>query len=218
MDYCLKLTLKASNHLKQVHLVYLYTKAIRQVKLFRFRVITPGKAFDEACDYADYQPVKDLFVNDVPAIKEPEPRTLFDDPVFSTCLVRVTDRKTNISPGDNAKGLKNEYSRVQSLNVDGSLLLSYSTDGNWYLYDAISLQPVGQLPIWHEPRWDADDLDLLYYSEETRLMSYRISNAQKILVHEIVDEFTRINLAEVWMKYEGNPSMDSRYWGLMADV
>ena len=99
------------------------------------------------------------------------------------------------------------------LNPDGSLLLSYSTDGNWYLYDAISLQPVGQLPIWHEPRWDADDPDLLYYSEETRLMSYRISNAQKNLVHEFADEFPRLNLAAVWMKYEGSPSMDSRYSG-----
>ena len=180
-------------------------------------VIKPGKAFDEACDYDNYQPVTDLFVYDVPAIREPQPRTLFYDPVFSTCLVRVTDRETEILPGDNANGLKNEYSRVQSFNADGSLLLSYSTDGNWYLYDAISLQPVGQLPIWHEPRWDAVDPDLLYYSEETRLMSYRISNTQKSLVHEFADDFPRHNLAAVWMKYEGSPSVDTRYWGLMAE-
>ncbi len=48
-------------------------------------VITPGKAFDEACDYADYQPVTDLFVYDVPAIREPQPGLCF----MTLCLAPV---------------------------------------------------------------------------------------------------------------------------------
>ena len=179
--------------------------------------ISPGKVLNGVCDFADYHPVTDMFVYEVPSINEPQPRTLFYDPIFGTCLTRVTDRNSEILPGDSSKGLKNEYSRVQSFNADGSLLLSYSTDGNWYLYDALSLQPLGQIPIWHEPRWDADDPDLLYYSEDTRLMSYRISNGQVALIHDFAGDFPGLNLAAVWMKYEGSPSMGTRYWGLMAE-
>jgi hypothetical protein len=113
--------------------------------------------------------------------------------------------------------MKNEYSRVQSFNADGSRLIVYTTDGNWYIYDAYSLQPLGQIPIWHEPRWDAEDPDLLFYTQETRLISYRISNGQQQIVHEFAGDFPGQRLAAVWTKYEGSPSIDGRYWGLMAE-
>ncbi|MCK4726766.1 MAG: hypothetical protein KAT29_13225, partial [Anaerolineales bacterium] len=131
--------------------------------------------YEESCDYSQFTPITDFEVRQIPAISEPAHRVPFRDPVFGTCLVRVTDRSSDLAPGDSSKGMKNEYSRVQSFNADESRLVVFTTDGNWYLYDARSLQPLGQLPIWHEPRWDAEDPDLLYFTEETRLMSYRIS-------------------------------------------
>ncbi|MFN2303463.1 MAG: hypothetical protein ACK2TV_06995, partial [Anaerolineales bacterium] len=173
--------------------------------------------FEEGCDFTGYLPVTDFSIKSTPDIAEPQARIPFIDPLFGTCLIRVTDRNSDISSVDNSKGMKNEYSRVKSFNADETLLISFTTDGNWYLYDALNLQPLGQLPIWHEPRWDAEDPDLLYYSEDTRLISLRISNGQKSIVHDFANDFPTQNLAAVWMKYEGSPSIDGRYWGLMAE-
>ncbi len=160
--------------------------------------------------------VTDLDVRQQPDLAEPPARVPFRDPVFGTCLVRVTDRTTDLPPGDPSAGLKNEYSRVQSFNADGSRILVRSIEAYWYLYDAHTFQPLGQLPLYDEPRWDATDPDLLYYSEETRLMAYDVRSSQQRLVHDFAADFPGQSLAAVWTRYEGSPSLDSRYWGLVA--
>jgi len=173
--------------------------------------------YQDACETIQFNPIINFEIQPVPVVDEPAPRIPFHDPVFGTCLVRVTDRKKDLVTGDISGGMKNEYARVQAFNADETLLIVFTTDGNWYLYDAVSLAPLGQLPIWHEPRWDAEDPDLLYYTEETRLMSYRISNGQQQIVHEFTHDFPGQSIIAVWTKYEGSPSFDSRYWGLMAE-
>jgi hypothetical protein len=179
---------------------------------------SPGTAwYEEGCDLSGYQPITDFQVISIPSMSEPEARTPFIDPAFGTCVVRVTDRNADLTGGDISGGMKNEYSRVQSFNADETLLIAYTTEANWYLYDTLTLQVLGQLPIYHEPRWDANDPDLLFYSEETRLMSFRISTGQVEVVHEFADDFPGQDLAAVWMKYEGSPSYDGRFWGLMAE-
>ena len=188
-------------------------------------VVTPesispsmGKVWDDdACDFVNFNPLTDFEIHRVPTMEEPTPRIAFSDPVFGTCLVRATDRSSDIHAGDPSSGMKNEYSRVQAFNADESRFIVFTTEGNWYLYDAFTLEPISQLPIWHEPRWDADDPDLLYYTEETRLMSYRLSSGEQQVVHEFADDFPGRNLAVAWTKYEGSPSSDSRYWGFMAE-
>jgi hypothetical protein len=152
-----------------------------------------------------------------PLLAEPAVREPFQDPIFGTCIIRVTDREQDLSLDDLSPGLKNEYSRVQSFNADGSLLLLYGTEGTWYLYDADTLHPIHQISIGVEPRWDAKDPDILYFIDETRLMSYNVSNAESKLLHDFSQDFPQYNLAAVWTKYEGSPSLDSRYWGLMAE-
>jgi len=167
----------------------------------------------------DPQPslVTDFEVRQTPELPEPPPRIPFRDPIFGTCLVRVTDRTADLSPDDLSAGLKNEYSRVQSFNADGSRILVRSIEANWYLYDADTLQPVGQLPLGVEPRWDASNPDLLYYSEETRLIAYNVRSGEQNLVHDFSADFPGQPLAAVWTRYEGGPSLDGRYWGLMAE-
>lgn len=179
---------------------------------------TQGEAwFEGACNRSQYNSLTNLQVYPVPSMDEPARGTPFLDPVFGTCLVRVTDRTSDLGAGDTSQGIKNEYSRVQSFNADGSRLIAYTTDGNWYLYDAMTLQPLGQIPVWHEPRWDAVDPDLIYYTEDTRLLSYRLSNGQQQVVHEFAEDLPDQSLAAVWTRYEGSPSIDGRYWGLMAE-
>jgi hypothetical protein len=111
----------------------------------------------------------------------------------------------------------NEYSRVQSFNADGSRLIARGTEGTWYLYDAHSLQPLRQLPVELEPRWDAQDPNLLFYSDETRLMAYHLQTGGHTVVHEFAHDFPGQAVVAVWTRWEGRPSRDTRYWGLMAE-
>jgi hypothetical protein len=166
----------------------------------------------------DPQPnlIDDFNVYQAPDVPEPDPRTSFRDPVFGTCIVRVTDRQADLSPDDPSRGAKNEYSRVQSFNADGTLIIVRSIEAHWYVYDAASLQPLGEIPIVVDPRWDANDPYLVYYFDETRLMSYDIQSGSKAVIHDFTQDFPDQSLSAVWTRYEGSPSRDSRYWGLMA--
>ena len=148
---------------------------------------------------------------------EPAPRTPFQDPVFGTCLLRVTDRNSDLPPDDPSTGMKNEYSRVQSFNADNSYFLVRSIEANWYLYDAMSLQKLGRLPLTEEPRWDAEDPELIYHTDGTSLMAYSISDGRGWKVRDFAQDIPGEKLAAVWTRYEGSPSADSRFWGLMAE-
>ena len=161
--------------------------------------------------------VTDQSVYPVPELPEPEPRQWFVDPVFGTCVVRVTDRDGDLSAEDDSRGMVNEYSRVQSFNADGSRLLARSVDGGWYLYDAESLQLLGELSLGDEPRWDGKDPGLIYYTDATRLMTYDVATGTTDEVRDFADDLPGQELAAVWTRYEGRPSRDRRFWGLMAE-
>ncbi|MBN1643000.1 MAG: hypothetical protein JXA09_17315, partial [Anaerolineae bacterium] len=161
--------------------------------------------------------VEGLALHAPPALAEPAPRVPFRDPVFGTCLVRVTDRRQDLGPDDRSRGIVNEYARVGSFNADGSLLLARSVDANWYLYDARSLRPLGALPLGDEPRWDADDPDVVYYTDDIRLMAYDVRAGTGRVIHDFAPDLDRLAPIAVWTRYEGRPSMDTRYWGLMAE-
>jgi hypothetical protein len=159
----------------------------------------------------------DLQVRQPQPLAEPLAHAPFRDPLFGTCIVRVTDRKNDIAKDDRSKGLKNEYSRVQSFNADGSRLLVRGTNATWYVYDAATLRPLAQIPLEIDPRWDPNNPNVIYYSSETRLMSYNLQTQAQTLVHDFAKDFPGQSLAAVWSKYEGNPSRDGRYWGMMAE-
>ena len=161
--------------------------------------------------------ITDLEVRPPPPLDEPQPRTPFRDPTFGACLARVTDRRTDLSTDDESRGLKNEYARVDAFNADGSYLLVMGTGGEWFLYDARSLQPLGRLPIGIEPRWDAQDPQRLYYTDETRLMAFDLSAGRSQLVHEFAGDVPGPEPVAVWTRYEGRPSRDTRTWALMAE-
>lgn len=156
-------------------------------------------------------------VYSAPSLAEPPPRQAFADPVFGTCLVRVTDRTRDLSPEDISPGMVNEYARVQSFNADGSRLLVYGTDGTWYLYDAQTLRPLRQLQLGDEPRWDASDPNRLYFINDSRLVAYDVATGRDDLVRDFSDDLPSTDVAMVWTRHEGSPSRDRRYWALMAE-
>lgn len=186
--------------------------------------IRSGEALDLSQDFAglslctDPQSglINDFNVYQTPDITEPDPRAPFRDSVFGTCVVRVTDRQSDLSPDDSSRGAKNEYSRVQSFNADGTLIIVRSIEAHWYVFDTASLQPLGEIPIMVEPRWDAVDPSLVYYFDETRLMSYDLQTGDQRVIHDFTQDFTGQPLSAVWTRYEGSPSQDTRYWGLMV--
>ncbi len=174
--------------------------------------VSPASALQ--CSGSEPPVATDFEVRQPPSFDEPVARLPFRDPVFGRCLIRATDR---FSDKADSSGLKNEYSRVQSFNANETRLLVRTTQGNWYLYDAGSLQLLSQVPLESDPRWSAVDSNLIYYFSETRLMSYDIATQEVSTVHEFAGDFPGQNLSAVWMRYEGSPSRDSRYWGLMAE-
>ena len=152
-----------------------------------------------------------------PQMAEPLARSPFLDPVFGTCVVRVTDRQTDIDVDDQSAGLKNEYSRVQSFNADGSRIVARGIEGTWYLYDAETLQVMGQLPIEVEPRWSSTDPNVIYYALNTSLMSYNTQTGEQVNVHDFAADLPGYNPVMVWTRYEGSPSVDGRYWGMLVE-
>ena len=76
---------------------------------------------------------------------------------------------------------------------------------------------IGRLPLEVEPRWDAADPNLIYYIDETRLLSYNLQTGEQITVHDFTVDLPGYNPVMVWTRYEGGPSADSRYWGLLAE-
>jgi hypothetical protein len=149
-------------------------------------------------------------------LSEPEPRIPFTDPIFGTCLVRVTDRNNDLSPDDSSPGLKNEYSRVQSFNADDSLLLARGIEGTWYVYDTHALLPFGEAPLGGEPRWDPEDPFRIFYYEDTALYSFHLIDGERRLLHDFSLDFPEYKLNMAWTRYEGSPSMDGSQFGLLV--
>lgn len=169
------------------------------------------------CPAQEIEFITNQQVYQTPTLSEPAPRIPFRDLSFGTCLVRVTERQQDpLNPSDDSLGLKNEYARVQSFNADDSLILVRSLEAFWYVYDANALVPLGEVPAVVEPRWDAKNPLLLYYLDEYRLLAYDLRTGDIGEVHNFADDFPDEDLAAVWTRYEGSPSFDSRYWGLLA--
>ena len=177
----------------------------------------PPEASLQACPESAGPLVTDLDVRPAPGLPIPAAREGFVDPIFGTCLARVTDHAVDLADGEPSGGLKNEYARVQSFNADESRILVRGTSGSWYLYDAASLQPLGALPLGIDPRWDASDPNRLYSFDGTRLLALDVQTGEAETVHDFAPDFPGQSLAAVWMRYEGSPSADGRTWGLMAE-
>jgi hypothetical protein len=183
------------------------------------RTPTPTLAPGAFCVSPQPAFVTDTIVRQMPALAEPAARAPFRDAVLGSCVVRVTNYAQDRA-SDDPGGLKNEYARVQSFNADESRILVRGTAGTWYLYDARTLQPLGQMGIGGlgDPRWDTADPEVLYYFEDTRLLRYNVrTQGDAALVHDFGPDFPGQTLAAVWMRYEGSPSRDGRTWGLMAE-
>jgi hypothetical protein len=149
----------------------------------------------------------------------PAPREAWIDPIFGTCLLRVTDREQDV--GRAVSGLRNEYSRVQAFNADESLMIVRGTEGDWFLYDAATLEPIKELNFGGavEPRWSVTDPESILLSPlDLTLATYDVGRDVQIPAHDFVGELpAEWGAAYVWRRYEGSPSADGRYDALLGE-
>ncbi|MBI5482067.1 MAG: hypothetical protein HY906_24645, partial [Deltaproteobacteria bacterium] len=130
----------------------------------------------------------------------------------------VTDRKRDLIGGDKSVGLKNEYSRVNSFNADGSRLLARATESTWYVYDARTFRRLQRLPFEGavDPRWDARDPNVLWYTPDTRLVRLDLRGGKTKTVRDFARDFPQWKPEVVFGRWEGSPSLDGFTFAFMV--
>ena len=154
------------------------------------------------------------------ALGKPNKGSVFQEPAFKTCAVRVTDHA--------ADGLdtfaREDYSRRQAFNADSTLVLIYALNGSWHVYNATTFAHVKQLagPAGDaEPQWDATDPDVLYYLPTNGGMvvnKLQVSTNATSVIGNFTGRLPWAGAARLWTKSEGSASADSRYWAFMVET
>lgn len=160
--------------------------------------------------------------DEFPKLARPEKGEPFADPVYGTCVVRVTAHDREPPTGF----ARNDYSRRQAFNADNTKLFIIAYDGAWHLYDAASLRylkPLRALSGDAEPQWHPTNPDLLYFvpRDGVGMKLYEL-NVRTDEVR-IVGDFERRLKKQwpgaytAWTRSEGSPSADLRYWAFQVD-
>lgn len=141
---------------------------------------------------------------------------------FKTCEVRVTDHTSDGTSGFS----RNDYSRRQAFNTDNTKLLTYSYDGSWHLYDAVTYKHLSRLSgpaADAEPQWSATDPNVLYYLPTNgvgmKVYELNVSTGASKVVGDLGARLKAKwpGAFAAWTKSEGSPSADGRYFCFMVD-
>ena len=104
-------------------------------------VMNPCDTFYGA-DFAPKRASTDASARTPAAPAKPAKGVVVSDPDFKTCIVRATAHDDD-PPKTFAR---NDYSRREAFNADGTRFLAYAMDGFWHLYDAKTLNEIGNHP------------------------------------------------------------------------
>ncbi len=157
----------------------------------------------------------------------------YRDPAYKTCIVRVADHEKE----GLAQQSRNLYSRVQPFNADDSYVLVHSLDGYFHLYDAQTTKYIRKLSLGGgsvEPQWHPVNPDIVYVFPNHGGMTISTVNVttdeKKVVadfrnvksIHGYAGKTSILQVwpsaAKVWTHWEGSPSKDARYWGLMVET
>jgi hypothetical protein len=140
---------------------------------------------------------------------------------FNTCLVRVTDHAMDGLVGFG----RNDYSRRQAFNADNTLMLVYSLDGAWHLYDARTYAHMGAVPGLAgdaEPQWNPTKPNKLRYiptaGDGMKLYERNLTTGTVATLADFSGPVKARWPGATWVstKSEGSPSADGRYWCFLA--
>ncbi|WP_444995796.1 Ig-like domain-containing protein [Aliikangiella sp. IMCC44359] len=167
-----------------------------------------------------YQLVTGLNSTKVTSSVKPRKGVELKDPVFNTCVVRMTDHQ-NENPNGFARA---EYSRKQAFNANDTLLLALANDGFWHIYDANSgayLKKLNGPASDADLRWDSSNPDLMYYTGtygSMKVYELTVSSNTSRLIGNFTNRLPWSNAARAWTKAEGTSSADGRYWGMQVET
>ncbi len=137
------------------------------------------------------------------------------DPVFSTRVVRISDKTRDGYPDT---GIQNEYARSDPENKNGTLLVLRGNEASWNLYNARTFKRLRELKALGrggqeaEPRWDSRQANVLYHLHRMKLMKLNVRSRRQKTVHDFGREFPRG--AYVTTGSEGDASLNRRWWCL----
>jgi hypothetical protein len=161
------------------------------------------------------------YTEPLPASPKPDKAVPVTDPVFKTCMVRATQHDAD-PPKVFAR---NDYSRRQAINADGTRYLVYTMDGSWHLYATHTLAYVSKLDGLGgdaEPQWHPTDPNALYYvptNGGTKLLRIDTRTNRSTVAVDFRGKLPAwaANAAHIWTRSEGSPSADARYWGFQVE-
>lgn len=177
---------------------------------------------------AGYRPRTGFDKTPPPSLAKPSKGVAFADPVYSTCIVRVTDAAHEPTP----TFARVDYARRQLFNADDSLLLIYAINGSWHVYDVRTQQYVKKLrgiggdaeAYWHptEPN------RLLFLPNNGGMAIYELnvsSNESRAIVDFAQPDSKGMRIRDlwpeagrIWTRSEGSPSRDGRYWAFQVET
>lgn len=142
---------------------------------------------------------------------------------YGTTEQRMTDHAVDIAGSAMAR---NDYSRRQPFNADGTRLLVYTGSGYWGLYNTATRAYVGRLagPAGDaEIQWDVTDPNVLYYLDNnggTVLRRLNVTTGVASVQYDFTSAVRALwsTAARCWTKSEGSPSRDGKLWGLMCET
>jgi hypothetical protein len=140
---------------------------------------------------------------------KPLVRVSYKDPVFGTTITRISD-----AVQEHLQGLFPQYSKRQVWNSDESKILLFTDDGSARLYDGKkytyikTLEEVGGEDVY----WHPSDPDIIIFSGDNNLYTYRVSTGQKKLLQSFPG-YTFINT-----RGEGNLSADGNLYAFVGQV
>jgi len=157
----------------------------------------------------------------------------YKDPAYKSCVVRVADHEKEGLPTQS----RNYYSRIQPFNADDSRMLVFSPAGEFHLYDAQTTKYIRKLYLGGgsvEPQWHPTNPDIVYVLPNQGGMTISSVNVETG-AKNVVADFRNVksihgrsgatsilqvwsNAARLWTHWEGSPSRDARYWGLMVET
>lgn len=159
-----------------------------------------------------------------PMARKPARGTTVETPHYGTTYNRITDHAAD---RPQAPWIRNDYSRRQPLNADGTRLLVDCNNGWWCVYDVSDPTRARFLEQLNGPAGDAElqwaDADTLYFlpiNGGTVLRQVKVSTNVSTTVWDFTAQVTAFwpTARRCWTKSEGSPSADGRFWGLMCET
>lgn len=166
------------------------------------------------CDFVGLLTDKNRHVP--PARSKPALHASYVDPTFGTTVYRVTAT----SQIGSVSRVRHYYSKQDPFNADGSYAMFVTSDGNYWLYDAATWEPVKTVSDYphvsdSEPeiQWHPSNPDWFYYiNDGNRFARFEISSHTTTILHDFGDD----GYQETRARLEGNMDKSGRFYAMIG--